>query len=57
MIPRLKREIHVHGWVELVRPTFDSRVRRCISCGAVQVRRRGEWITRALPMPSQIETR
>jgi hypothetical protein len=56
-MPRLKREIHVHGWVELARPTFDARVRRCISCGAVQVRRHGEWITLSLPFPSQRETR
>jgi hypothetical protein len=58
-MPRLKREIHVHGWFLLERTCYGMRIRRCLSCGAVQSRQHGAWITLSLPFPSPntIETR
>ena len=57
MMPGIKRELHLHTWAEIQRPTFDRRIRRCISCGAMQAMKHGEWIAIVTPLPSSIETR
>ena len=57
MMPRIRRELHLHTWAEIKRPTFDRRIRRCISCGALQASAHGEWMTLVTPIPDGIETR